>query len=74
MIQDGLTRTAVIGSFVPQYGDSSSAAQPRLVFATSAGSLGIIADVDEESSKVLADLERNMRRVIPAVGDLDQEK
>lgn len=82
------------GSFVQQYGDASGVATPRLVFATSAGSLGIVAQVDkvcqtvltvpilhvdhssfsQASSKVLAELERNMRPVVASIGDLSQEE
>ncbi|KAI5474794.1 DNA damage-binding protein 1 [Pseudohyphozyma bogoriensis] len=62
------------GSFVQQLGDSSSAVAPRLVFATSAGSIGVIAEVDAEGSKLLTELERNLRTIVPAVGGLDHEQ
>lgn len=62
------------GSLVQQLGDSVGAASPRLVFATSAGSLGIVAELDAESSKLLSDLERNMRGVLEGFGGLKQEE
>ncbi|KAM0790402.1 hypothetical protein ACM66B_003284 [Microbotryomycetes sp. NB124-2] len=50
-----------------------AAIKPRLVFATSAGTVGVIVELDAESSKLLSALERNMRQVVSSVGDLDQE-
>ncbi len=47
---------------------------PRLLFATSAGSLGIIANVDGKSAKILTEIERNMRNVVKGVGNLEQEE
>jgi hypothetical protein len=49
-------------------------ATPRLIFATSAGSIGVVAELDAASSKLLSDLERNMRRVVEGVGGLKQEQ
>jgi len=49
-------------------------ASPRLIYTTSAGSLGIIAELDSDSGKLLSDLERNMRRVLESVGGLKQEE
>ncbi|KAK4046170.1 hypothetical protein OIV83_006279 [Microbotryomycetes sp. JL201] len=46
---------------------------PKLVFATSAGMVGVVVDLDAETSKLMSALERNMRQVVPSVGDLDQE-
>lgn len=67
----------VIGSLVQQFNDSTASstatATPRLVYATSAGSIGVIVDLNPESSKSLSDLERNMRRVVEGVGELTQE-
>ncbi|KAK4702664.1 DNA damage-binding protein 1, partial [Phenoliferia sp. Uapishka_3] len=62
------------GSFVPQYGDQSAdAAKSRLVYATSAGSLGVIAELDASSAKTLIELERNLRQVVEGVGGLEHE-
>lgn len=55
-------------------GDGGGVAFPRLVYATSAGSIGVIAELDVKVSKLLSDLERNMRRVLENVGGLGQEE
>ncbi|KWU45538.1 hypothetical protein RHOSPDRAFT_16259 [Rhodotorula sp. JG-1b] len=47
--------------------------QPRLVYTTAAGSIGVIAEVDTESGRILSSLERNLRSVLEPVGGLDQE-
>ncbi|KAL8286521.1 hypothetical protein RQP46_004538 [Phenoliferia psychrophenolica] len=60
------------GSFVPQYGDNPSEGT-RLVYATSAGSLGVIAELDDATSKTMSELERNLRQVIEGVGGLEHE-
>ncbi|GAA5877302.1 hypothetical protein JCM3774_001631 [Rhodotorula dairenensis] len=52
---------------------STTYVQPQLVYTTSAGSIGVIAEIDAESGRVLSALERNLRGVIASVGDLDQE-
>ncbi|GAA5997405.1 hypothetical protein JCM5350_003830, partial [Sporobolomyces pararoseus] len=62
------------GVFGQQYGDSSGAAQPKLIFTTSAGSIGIIAELDSSASKLLSSLERNMRSFVKGVGGLSQEE
>ncbi|GAA5851088.1 hypothetical protein JCM3766R1_006484 [Sporobolomyces carnicolor] len=72
------------GVFGQQYGgggDSrggggvrAAAAEPKLVFTTSAGSIGIVADLDNETSNVLSSLERNMRSFMTGVGNLSQEE
>ncbi|GAA5939977.1 uncharacterized protein JCM15063_004361 [Sporobolomyces koalae] len=62
------------GIFGQQYGDSSGVAQPRLIFTTSAGSVGIIADLDSDASILLSSLERNMRHCVEGVGNLSQEE
>ncbi|GAA5952645.1 hypothetical protein JCM3765_002231 [Sporobolomyces pararoseus] len=62
------------GVFGQQYGDSSGAAQPKLIFTTSAGSIGIIAELDSSASTLLSSLERNMRSFVKGVGDLSQEE
>lgn len=64
--------TRSTGSFVPQFGDNHAEGS-RLVFATSAGSLGVIAELDDTASKMLIELERNLRQVIPGVGGLEHE-
>ncbi|ORY81221.1 CPSF A subunit region-domain-containing protein [Leucosporidium creatinivorum] len=61
------------GSLVQQLGDAAGVASPRLIYTTSAGSLGIVAELDTDSGKLLSDLERNMRRVLESVGGLKQE-
>ncbi|GAA5820215.1 hypothetical protein JCM10212_006784 [Sporobolomyces blumeae] len=61
------------GTFGQQFGDSSGVAQSRFVYTTSAGSIGIVAELDAAASKLLSDLERNMRHVVPGVGHLSQE-
>lgn len=38
------------------------------------GSLGVFVELDAASSKVLSDLERNMRQVVKGVGELKQEE
>ncbi|KAK4047115.1 hypothetical protein OIO90_006318 [Microbotryomycetes sp. JL221] len=47
---------------------------PKLVYTTSAGSIGVIIELDAECSKLLSALERNMRHVVPTVGQLSQEQ
>lgn len=69
-----LTPKLLVGSLVQQLGDTAGVASPRLIFGTSAGSVGIIAELDSDSSKLLSDLERNMRRVLDSVGGLKQEE
>ncbi|KAM0754809.1 DNA damage-binding protein 1b [Meredithblackwellia eburnea MCA 4105] len=61
------------GSFVPQFGEVRNGTSAHLVYATSAGSLGVIAGVDEDSSKVLSELERNLREVVVTAGELSHE-
>ncbi|BGP20195.1 hypothetical protein JCM10213_005951 [Rhodosporidiobolus nylandii] len=68
------------GSFGQLLGSDSSSSsisiKPQLVFATSAGSVGVIVELDSETSKVLSDLERNLRKVDglgKGVGGLEQE-
>ncbi|GAA5985538.1 hypothetical protein JCM10908_007016 [Rhodotorula pacifica] len=54
-------------------GISSTYIQRQLVYTTSAGSVGIIAEVDAESGRALSALERNLRNVVDEVGGLDHE-
>ncbi|KDE08581.1 hypothetical protein MVLG_01354 [Microbotryum lychnidis-dioicae p1A1 Lamole] len=62
------------GALVHQFDEAlAGVATPRLVFTTSAGSVGAILDIGTETSKVLSELERNMRRVMDSVGELRQE-
>jgi DNA damage-binding protein 1 len=69
-----VTDSVFAGSLVQQYGENAGIASPRLIFSTSAGSLGVIVELDAASSKILSDLERNMRRCIPGVGGIKQEE
>ncbi|SCV68143.1 BQ2448_264 [Microbotryum intermedium] len=63
------------GALVHQFDDTlAGLATPRLVFTTSAGSIGAILEIDAETSKVLSELERNMRRVMDSIGGLRQEE
>ncbi|SCZ89850.1 BZ3500_MvSof-1268-A1-R1_Chr1-3g01617 [Microbotryum saponariae] len=63
------------GALVHQFDEAlAGVATPRLVFTTSAGSVGAILDIGTETSKVLSELERNMRRVMDSVGELRQEE
>ncbi|GAA5973926.1 hypothetical protein JCM21900_005000 [Sporobolomyces salmonicolor] len=64
------------GVFGQQYGDRSTgpnAARPEWVYATSAGSIGVMAELDPAASRLLSGLERNLRGVVPGVGGLTQE-
>lgn len=50
---------------------------PQLVFTTSAGSVGVVVELDEETSRVLSGLERNMRQIEgvgKGLGGLEQEE
>jgi DNA damage-binding protein 1 len=66
------------GSLVPSFSSVASstvrpAAVPQLIFATSNGSIGMLAALSPEASKVLSDLERNMAKTLPeATGGLKQ--
>ncbi|GJN94374.1 hypothetical protein Rhopal_007453-T1 [Rhodotorula paludigena] len=62
------------GSLGQLLGDSSGAVQPKLVYTTSAGSIGVVAELDANASRVLSDLERNLRRVVSGTGGLSQEE
>ncbi|SGY17674.1 BQ5605_C015g07854 [Microbotryum silenes-dioicae] len=63
------------GALVHQFDEAlAGVATPRLVFTTSAGSVGAILDIGTETSKVLSELERNMRRVMDSIGELRQEE
>lgn len=59
---------------MPTFAQSTSSARPNLLYATSSGSIGVVADVDLEAATLLTNLERNMRKVLPALGDLDHEE
>lgn len=57
-----------------QYDSStSSGIVPILVLVTSSGSIGSISTLDSKLSKILIDLERNLRHVLPGIGNLNQE-
>ncbi|GAA5912974.1 hypothetical protein JCM5296_000784, partial [Sporobolomyces johnsonii] len=69
--------------FGQQYGGDSTltgpsagagAARPKLVYTTSAGSIGVIAELDPEASRLLSGLERNLRGVVTGVGGLAQDE
>ena len=49
-------------------------ATPHLIFCTSVGSIGLIASLNGETSKLLNDVERNMRRVVKPIGGLKQQE
>jgi hypothetical protein len=42
----------------------SRVAQPKLIFCTAAGALGVIANVEEEVAQILAKVERNIVKLI----------
>ncbi|KAK4330616.1 DNA damage-binding protein 1 [Rhodotorula toruloides] len=64
-------RTGSLGDLI---GDANTTVVPRLVYSTSAGTIGVIADLDAASSRILSDLERNMREFVKGVGGLEQEE
>lgn len=47
---------------------------PQLLFATSAGSIGVVASLSAEAGQVLSGVERNLRAVVQGVGGLAQEE
>jgi DNA damage-binding protein 1 len=51
-----------LGSLIP--GQESSSLQPELVFATSSGRLGIIADLGNNESQILRELQLNMESLV----------
>lgn len=51
------------GALVPQATDSAIA-KPELIFATSSGRIGIIADIGENESSILNELQRNMDSMV----------
>ncbi|GAA6037467.1 hypothetical protein JCM8097_008202 [Rhodosporidiobolus ruineniae] len=73
-------RHGSFGQLLSSSSDSPSSGQsitPQLVFTTSAGSVGVVLDLDARTSKVLSDLERNMRAVEAvgkSIGGLEQEE
>ncbi|BGO95653.1 hypothetical protein NBRC10512_004328 [Rhodotorula toruloides] len=64
-------RTGSLGDLI---GDTNTSVVPRLVYSTSAGTIGAIADLDAASSRILSDLERNMREFVKGIGGLEQEE
>ncbi|BGP43549.1 hypothetical protein JCM10449v2_007590 [Rhodotorula kratochvilovae] len=62
------------GSLGQLLGDSSGVASPQLVYATSAGGIGVVAQLSEEAGRVLSGVERNLRGVLHGVGGLEQEE
>ncbi|GEM11024.1 DNA damage-binding protein 1 [Rhodotorula toruloides] len=54
--------------------DTKTGVVARLVYCTSAGTIGSIADLDAASSRILSNLERNMREFVKGVGGLEQEE
>ncbi|GAA6057980.1 hypothetical protein JCM3770_004597 [Rhodotorula araucariae] len=62
------------GSLGQLVGDSTGAASPQLVYATSAGGLGVVAQLSDEAGRVLSGVERNLRGVVRGVGGLEQEE
>lgn len=67
-----LTRVSE-GSLVPKFVGENAPGRPKLVFATSTGAIGVIADVrDTATAGLLSSVERNMRRVVQGWGNLDQ--
>ncbi|KAI9249998.1 mono-functional DNA-alkylating methyl methanesulfonate N-term-domain-containing protein [Sporodiniella umbellata] len=48
----------------------SSPATPSLIFATSSGSIGVIADLSPERFKLLYQMQCNMCRVVKSIGEL----
>lgn len=65
---------SLAGSLAQQHSDTGSIASPRLVYTTSAGSIGVIAELSPDAAKLLSDLERNMCSVLESVGGLKQEE
>ncbi|KPV73328.1 uncharacterized protein RHOBADRAFT_55089 [Rhodotorula graminis WP1] len=62
------------GSLGQLIGDSSGAATAQLLFATSAGSIGVIASLSPEAGQILSGVERNLRAVIGYHGHVGQEE
>ncbi|KAJ1922112.1 DNA damage-binding protein 1a [Tieghemiomyces parasiticus] len=56
------------GALVMNLPDSHPVAQPRLLFGTVNGAIGVVATLDEARFRTLAQVERNLARVIRPVG------
>lgn len=69
-----LTILMSTGTLAQQFDSTPSFIAPKLIYVTSAGSIGVISKLDTSSSKVLSDLERNLRAILPSVGDLRYEE
>ncbi|GAA5871751.1 hypothetical protein JCM8547_008132 [Rhodosporidiobolus lusitaniae] len=66
----------LLGGSTSTGSSSSLSIVPQHVFTTSAGSVGVIVELDEETSRVLSGLERNLRAIEgvgKGVGGLEQE-
>ena len=62
------------GSLVHKFAQSGLGARGQLIYATASGTLGVVADLDLEQGKLLSDLQRNMRRVLKGLGDVEQQE
>jgi DNA damage-binding protein 1 len=52
----------------------SGGVEPRIVFGTAAGAIGIVAKVDDRQAKVLSQLELNLRETFEPVGRIPAEE
>lgn len=59
-----------MSSLTSKLSSGAPAIDPRLVFATSSGAVGIISHLDEATGKVLSEVERNLQSVLPPVGNI----
>jgi len=55
-------RLLSLGSLLP--GQENPALRPEVVFATSSGRLGVIADLSEPEAKILRELQLNMENLV----------
>jgi len=55
-------------------GAGLSTVEPRIVFGTAAGAIGVVAKVDDRVAKVLSQLELNLRETFEPVGRIPAEE
>lgn len=44
---------------------------PSLIFCTTSGGIGVIADLSDDLFKLLWQMQNNMSKILPSIGDLD---
>lgn len=57
---------------MPSFALTSHTAAGQLIFGTSVGSIGVVHTLSADQSKLLSAVERNMRKVVSAAGNLRQ--